>query len=83
MLDESDAPFYRWFADGRLNAAHNCLDRHVDAGLGDRVAFHWYGEEGEVRDLTYADLLRDVQRCANALKDSASARATSSGSTCR
>ena len=69
VLDESDAPFYRWFADGRLNAAHNCLDRHVEAGLGDRVAFHWYGEEGEVRDLTYADLLRDVQRLANALKD--------------
>src|SRR6476619_6777115 len=69
VLDDSDAPFSKWFADGRLNAAHNCLDRHVDAGLGDRVAFHWYGEEGQVRDLTYADLLRDVQRCANALKD--------------
>ena len=52
-----------------LNAAHNCLDRHVEAGLGDRVAFHWRGEEGEERDLTYADLLRDVQRFANALKD--------------
>src|SRR6476619_560104 len=69
VLDDSDAPFSKWFADGRLNAAHNCLDRHVDAGLGDRVAFHWYGEEGEVRDLTYANLLRDVQRLANALKD--------------
>jgi acetyl-CoA synthetase len=69
VLDESEAPFYKWFADGRLNAAHNCLDRHVEAGRGDRVAFHWYGEEGEVRDLTYADLLRDVQRLANALKD--------------
>ncbi len=68
-LDESDPPFYRWFADGTLNASHNCLDRHVAAGLGDRVAFHWRGEEGEERDITYAALLADVQRFANALKD--------------
>jgi acetyl-CoA synthetase len=67
-LDESDAPFYEWFADGELNASANCLDRHVDAGIGDRVAFHWRGEEGEERDVTYADLLADVQRMANALK---------------
>jgi acetyl-CoA synthetase len=69
VLDDSDPPFYRWFTDGKLNASHNCLDRHVAAGHGDRVAFHWRGEEGEERDLTYADLLADVQRCANALKD--------------
>ena len=62
-------PFYKWFAGGKLNASHNCLDRHVEAGLGDRVAFHWRGEEGEERDVTYADLLRDAQRFANALKD--------------
>ncbi|MDX6722386.1 MAG: acetyl-CoA synthetase [Solirubrobacteraceae bacterium] len=68
-LDESDPPFYKWFDDGKLNVSHNCLDRHVDAGNGDRVAFHWRGEEGEERDLTYADLLRDVKRFANALKD--------------
>ena len=53
---------------GRLNASHNCLDRHVEAGRGDRVAFHWFGEEGEERAVTYDDLLTDVQRLANALK---------------
>jgi acetyl-CoA synthetase len=68
-LDETNAPFYKWFADGELNVSYNCLDRHVEAGNGDRVAFHWRGEEGEERDLTYAELLRDVQRFANALKD--------------
>ncbi|MGA8746955.1 MAG: acetate--CoA ligase [Solirubrobacterales bacterium] len=68
-LDDSSPPFYRWFEDGRLNASANCLDRHVHAGRGDRVAYHWRGEEGEERDLTYADLHRDVQRFANALKD--------------
>ena len=68
-LDDSDPPFYKWFSDGRLNASAQCLDRHVDAGNGDRVAFHWRGEEGEERDVTYADLHGDVQRFANALKD--------------
>jgi acetyl-CoA synthetase len=67
-LDDSNPPFYKWFADGRLNASANCLDRHVAAGLGDRVAFHWRGEEGEERDVTYAELLADVQRFANALR---------------
>src|SRR6478752_10699567 len=67
-LDDSNPPFYQWFADGRLNASYNCLDRHVEAGNGDRVAFHWRGEEGEQRDLTYAGLLADVQRLANGLK---------------
>jgi len=67
-LDESNPPFFKWFADGKINASFNCLDRHVQAGRGDRVAFHWRGEEGEERDVTYADLLRDVQRFANALK---------------
>ena len=68
-LDDSAAPFYTWFADGTLNASVQCLDRHVAAGLGERVAFHWYGEEGEQRDITYAELLADVQRLANALTD--------------
>jgi acetyl-CoA synthetase len=68
-LDESAAPFYRWFADGELNASYNCLDRHVEAGRGDRVAYHWRGEEGEERDVTYAALLADVQRLANVLLD--------------
>jgi acetyl-CoA synthetase len=67
-LDDSNPPFYKWFEDGRLNASAQCLDRHVEAGIGDRVAYHWRGEEGEERDLTYADLHRDVQRFANALK---------------
>jgi acetyl-CoA synthetase len=68
-LDDSNPPFYKWFTGGKLNASHNCLDRHVDAGNGERVAFHWRGEEGEERDVTYAELHRDVQRFANALKD--------------
>ena len=68
-LDESDPPFYKWFADGRLNVSANCLDRHVAAGLGGRVAYHWRGEEGEQRDVTYAELLADTQRFANALRE--------------
>jgi acetyl-CoA synthetase len=69
VLDESNAPFYKWFVGGKLNASHNALDRHVEAGRGDRVAFHWRGEEGEERDVTYADLLHDVKRLANVLKE--------------
>jgi acetyl-CoA synthetase len=68
-LDDDDPPFYKWFTGGTLNASHNCLDRHVANGLGDRVAFHWRGEEGEEVDLTYADLLAQVQRFANVLTD--------------
>jgi acetyl-CoA synthetase len=69
VLDDSNPPFYKWFVGGKLNASYNCLDRHVEAGRGDRVAFHWRGEQGEERDVTYADLLRDTQRLANVLKD--------------
>jgi len=69
ILDWSNPPFAKWFVGGKLNVSHNCVDRHVEAGNGDRVAFHWRGEEGEERDITYADLHRDVQRFANALKD--------------
>jgi acetyl-CoA synthetase len=68
-LDDSDPPFYKWFADGKINASYNCVDRHVEAGNGDRVAYFWHGEEGEQREITYADLHRDVQRLANALRD--------------
>ena len=68
-LDDSEEPFFKWFADGKLNISYNCLDRHVEAGNGERVAFHWRGEEGEDRDVTYAELHREVQRFANALKD--------------
>src|SRR3954470_11206214 len=69
VLDWSDPPNAKWFVGGKLNVAYNCVDRHVEAGNGDRVAFHWRGEEGEEQDITYADLHRDVQRFANALKD--------------
>ncbi|MFL5871138.1 MAG: acetate--CoA ligase [Solirubrobacterales bacterium] len=69
VLDDSNPPFYKWFVGGKLNASYNCLDRHVEAGLGDRVAYHWRGEAGEERDVTYADLLRDTKRLANVLKD--------------
>jgi acetyl-CoA synthetase len=68
VLDDAHPPFYTWFADGTINASYNCLDRHVLAGHGGRVAFHWRGAEGEERDLTYAELFGDVQRLANALK---------------
>ena len=69
VLDWSDPPFAKWFVGGKLNVAENCVDRHVEDGNGDRVAFHWRGEEGEEEDITYADLHRDVQKFANALKD--------------
>jgi acetyl-CoA synthetase len=69
VLDWSNPPFAKWFVGGKLNVAYNCVDRHVEAGRGDRVAFHWRGEEGEERDITYADLHRDVQKFANALTD--------------
>ncbi len=69
VLDDSDPPFYKWFVGGSLNACHNCLDRHVDAGRGERVALHWRGEQGEERDITYAELLAEVKLLASALKD--------------
>jgi acetyl-CoA synthetase len=68
-LDDSEPPFFKWFTGGKLNASYNCVDRHVENGNGDRVAFYWRGEEGEEREITYADLHRDVQRFANALKE--------------
>jgi acetyl-CoA synthetase len=61
-------PFAKWFVGGQLNVSYNCLDRHVEAGRGDKVAFYWEGEPGDSRVLTYADLLDEVQRFANALK---------------
>ena len=68
-LDDSNPPFYKWFCGGTINASYNCLDRHIENGLGDRVAFHWRGEEGDERDITYAQLHADVMRFANALRD--------------
>ncbi|HYO04160.1 MAG TPA: acetate--CoA ligase [Mycobacterium sp.] len=70
VLDWSDAPFAKWFVGGRLNVAYNCVDRHVEAGLGDRVAILWEGEPvGDSRSLTYSDLLAEVSKAANALAD--------------
>jgi acetyl-CoA synthetase len=68
VLDQSDAPSYRWFVGGRLNASYNCLDRHVLAGLGERVAYHWHGQGGEERAVTYAELLREVETLAAGLR---------------
>src|SRR5918992_449815 len=62
VLDESNAPFYTWFAGGKLTASHNALDRHVEAGRGVRVAFHWRGEEGEEVRLTHAHPPSGVKR---------------------
>ncbi|MBB4907167.1 acetate--CoA ligase [Actinophytocola algeriensis] len=67
VLDWSNAPFAKWFVGGKLNVAYNCVDRHVEAGNGDRVAIHWEGEPGDGRTITYADLLREVSKTANAL----------------
>ncbi len=65
---EWDAPFAKWFIGGTLNAAYNCVDRHVENGLGTKVAYYWEGEPGDTRTLTYSDLQREVNKAANALK---------------
>jgi len=67
VLDWSNTPFAKWYADGTLNAAYNCLDRHVEAGNGDRVAFYFEGEPGDTQVITYAKLTRQVKQAANAL----------------
>ncbi|NRQ49316.1 acetate--CoA ligase [Aeromicrobium stalagmiti] len=70
VLDWSNAPFAKWFVGGKLNAAHNCVDRHVDAGNGDKVALHFVGEPADdTRDITYAELKDLVSQAANALID--------------
>ncbi|QIY56780.1 acetate--CoA ligase [Streptomyces sp. RPA4-5] len=68
-LDWSNAPFAKWFADGKLNVAYNCVDRHVENGLGDRVAIHFEGEPGDTRAITYAELQREVSKAAHALTE--------------
>jgi len=68
VLDWSDPPHAKWFAGGKLNVSSNCLDRHVDEGRGDRVAYLWEGEDETRREVTYSDLLAETQRFANALK---------------
>jgi acetyl-CoA synthetase len=67
VLDWSNPPFAKWFVGGKLNVAYNCLDRHVEAGHGDQVAYHWEGEPGDTRTITYAELTQEVCRAANAL----------------
>jgi acetyl-CoA synthetase len=69
VLDWSEAPFAKWFIGGKLNVAYNCVDRHVEAGNGDRVAILWEGEPGDSRTLTYSELLAEVCKAANALTD--------------
>ena len=65
---EWNPPWVKWFVGGTLNASYNCLDRHVEAGGGDKVAYHWEGEPGDRRTITYAQMLEEVGRLANALK---------------
>jgi len=67
ILDDSNPPFYEWFADGKLNLSFNCLDRHLD-DHGHQIAYHWIGEPGDTRDITYSDLAAEVGRLANGLK---------------
>ncbi|MDX6373871.1 MAG: acetyl-CoA synthetase, partial [Nocardioidaceae bacterium] len=70
VLDWDDPPFAKWFVGGTINAAYNCVDRHVENGLGDRVAIHWVGEpENDARDITYAELKDEVSQAANALTE--------------
>jgi len=68
LLDDSNPPFFKWFTDGELNMSYNCLDRHIEAGKGDKVAYYWEGEPGDERVITYLDLYEDVCRFANGLK---------------
>src|SRR6476659_10978158 len=70
VLDWSEAPFAKWFVGGKLNVAYNCVDRHVEAGNGDRVAILWEGEPvGDSRTLTYSELKDEVCKAANALTE--------------
>ena len=68
ILDDSNAPFYKWFKDGELNLSYNCLDRHLETD-GDRVAFYWEGEPGDSQEITYQDLYERVCKLSNGLKE--------------
>jgi len=68
ILDWTNPPFAKWFVGGELNVAYNCVDRHVEAGKGDKVAYHFEGEAGDTRTITYADLQHDVNQASNALE---------------
>ncbi|MFC7240114.1 acetate--CoA ligase [Saliphagus sp. GCM10025317] len=69
VLEDDDAPFYRWFTGGELNASYNCLDRHVEEGAKNRAAIKWEGELGETRTYTYSDLLYEVEAFAASLRE--------------
>ncbi|GIE89443.1 acetate--CoA ligase [Actinoplanes regularis] len=69
VLDWSNPPFAKWFVGGELNVAYNCVDRHVEAGNGDKIAIHWEGEPGDSRTVTYAELLKSVSQAANTLTE--------------
>jgi acetyl-CoA synthetase len=68
VLDDSNPPFFKWFSDGELNVTYNCIDRHLEAGRGDKVAYYWEGEPGDDRVITYQQLGDEVNRFANGLK---------------
>src|SRR5580698_2914190 len=68
VLDESNAPFYKWFEDGKLNVSYNCLDRHVEAGRGERTAIVFESDDGNVTRVSYQELLARVNRLANGLR---------------
>src|SRR3954464_2343226 len=67
VLDGSAPPFAKWFVGGKLNVAYNCVDRHVEDGHGDQVAYYWEGEPGDTRTITYGQLKDEVCKAANAL----------------
>ncbi|MCP3974097.1 MAG: acetate--CoA ligase [bacterium] len=68
MLDDSNPPFFKWFGDGELNVTYNCIDRHIEAGRGDKIAYYWEGEPGDDRVITYRELGEEVNRFSNGLK---------------
>ena len=68
VLDESNAPFFKWFPDGKLNVSYNCLDRNVEGGLGDKVAIVFEADNGDVTTITYRDLLAKVCKMANLIR---------------
>ena len=68
VLNTDEAPFYKWYEGAQTNLSYNCLDRHIEAGLGDKTAIHWVGEPGDGRDISYRQLLSEVSRFANVLK---------------
>ena len=68
VLDTDNAPFFKWFKEGKLNNTYNCLDRHIKRGLGGKTALIWEGEPGDSKKYTYEELLKEVCKAANALK---------------